>query len=217
MINKINNINYEKQISVIILDEKVDVKILRNKSDKKLLINKRKNKLKNNLYKKEVKINEGQKIETTVEPSGTLYKLNNKNILIKGLKKVEDELQDMDFKEAIIYDKRTFFKMYWSFLLDSQIILSTFFTENYLNLFIIKLSFLIFTIEISFFLNAFFYTDEYISDAYHNDGVLYFITSLPQTFYSFIATFIATNLLSMLSNSKNELQNIINKILYNKY
>ena len=65
----------------------MDVKILRNKSDKKLLINKRKNRLKNNLYKKEVKINERQKIETTVGTSGTLYKLKNKNILIKGLKK----------------------------------------------------------------------------------------------------------------------------------
>ena len=48
----------------------------------------------------------------------------------------------MDYEEAIIYDKRNYLRMFWSFLLDSQIILGTFCTENYLNLFVIKLSFL---------------------------------------------------------------------------
>ena len=44
----------------------------------------------------------------------------------------------------------------------------------------------------------FFYTDEYISDAYHNDGVLDFFSGLPKCIYSFIATLITTNLLRML-------------------
>ena len=99
--------------------------------------------------------------------------------------------------------------MYWSFLVDTQIILGTFYTDNYLNLLVIKLSFLVFTFQISFFLNALFYTDEYISDAYHNDGVLDFVTGLPKAIYSLIATLITTNLLRMLSNSKSELKKII--------
>ena len=115
----------------------------------------------------------------------------------------------MDFEEAINKDERTYLRMYWGFLVDSQIILGTFFTENYLDLFIIKLSFLIFTFQISFFLNALFYTDEYISDAYHNEGVLDFFTGLPKAIYSFIATLITNNLLRMLSTFKNELIQII--------
>ena len=74
---------------------------------------------------------------------------------------------------------------------------------------IIKLSFLVFTFQISFFLNALFYTDEYISDAYHNDGVLDFLSGLPKSIYSFFAMFIITNLLRMLSSSKNELMRVI--------
>ena len=58
-------------------------------------------------------------------------------------------------------------------------------------------------------MNALFYTDDYISDAYHNDGVLDFLTGLPKSVYSFIATSITTNLLKMLSNSKSELLKII--------
>ena len=121
----------------------------------------------------------------------------------------DEDLQDMDFQEAVIEDKRSYLRMYWCFLVDSQNILGTFFTENYLDLLIIKLSFLIFTFQISFFLNALFYTDEYISDAYHNDGILDFFTGLPKAIYSFIAALITTNLLKMLSTSKSELMQII--------
>ena len=88
--------------------------------------------------------------------------------------------------------------MYWGFLVDSQIILGTFCTEDNLDLFVIKLSFLVFTFQISFFLNALFYTDEYISDAYHNEGVLDFLSGLPKSIYSSVATLIITNLLRML-------------------
>jgi len=122
----------------------------------------------------------------------------------------------MDYGEAIIYDKRTYLKIYWAYLVDTQIILGTFCTENYLNLLVIKLSFFFCTFQISFFLNALFYTDEYISDAYHNNGVLDFFSGLPKSIYSFVATLITTNLLKMLSNSKSELMKLIREERKNK-
>ena len=118
-------------------------------------------------------------------------------------------MQELGYEESLIYDKRSFMKMYFSFLKESQIILNTFFTKNYLDLFVIKISFLIFTFQISFFLNALFYTEDYISEAYHNDGVLNFLSSLPKSIYSFMVAMIINNLLSMLSNSKSELMRII--------
>ena len=121
----------------------------------------------------------------------------------------DSEMQELYYEEAIIYDKRTYLCMFWGFLVDSQIIFGTFFTEDNLDLFVIKLSFLIFTFQISFFLNALFYTDEYISNAYHNDGVLDFFSGLPKVIYSFIATLVTTNLLRMLSSSKSELIKLI--------
>ena len=134
-------------------------------------------------------------------------KVNNINLI--KFSKTDSDLQDLNYEEAIIYDKRSYLKMYWGFLVDSQIILGTCCTDNYLDLFVIKLSFLVFTFQISFFLNALFYTDEYISDAYHNDGVLDFLSGLPKSIYSFFATLITTNLLRMLSSSKNELMRVI--------
>ena len=143
-------------------------------------------------------------------------KIENKsdNFCINCINKIkltqeDEDLQDIEYNEAVEKDQRSVFRIYWAYLIDSQIILGTFLTQNYLDLFIIKLSFLVFTFQISFFLNALFYTDDYISDAYHNDGVLDFLTGLPKSVYSFIATSITTNLLKMLSNSKSELLKII--------
>ena len=145
--------------------------------------------------------------------------INEKKETIKKTDKLSqtefnnEELDEMDFEEAIIYDKRSFLKLYFASLIDSQIILSTFFTSNNLYLFLIKLSFFISNFQMNFFLNALFYTDEYISDAYHNNGVLDFVSGLPKSIYSFVSTLIITNLLKMLSNNKSELMQLIKESL----
>ena len=217
--NKIKKINYDEEIKDINSKRKLNSNILKIKNDndnKEELYKTKKYKLKNKSSHKDKKYKKHQIIETKDEKNEKKNKFKHKIYINSLLPKKDEELQDMEYKEAIIYDKRSYLRMYWSFLVDSQIILGTFCTENYLNLFVVKLSFFICTFEISFFLNALFYTDEYISDAYHNDGVLDFISSLPKSIYSFIATLITTNLLRMLSSSKNELQKVIKEKGNNK-
>ena len=120
-----------------------------------------------------------------------------------------EEINDLDFDKALVNDTRSFWRIFLSYLLQEHIIINTFCTDAYLELRAIKLSFLVFGYEISFFLNALFYTDEYISDTYHNDGVLDFFSSLPKSIYSFIVTLVISNLLKMLSSSKKQLNKII--------
>ena len=174
------------------------------------------NRLKYKSQKYKVKEHNNKEKENTIRETGANLNMDDKNNkhkinLLKYKNKVvnfaltDDDYQDMDFTDAFRLDKRSFLRMYWSYLVETQIILGTFFTSNFLYLFIVKLSFLISTFQISFFLNAFFYTDEYISDAYHNNGVLDFFSGLPKSIYSFLATLITTSLLGMLSNSKEEL------------
>ena len=197
----------KKQIKSIVLKNN---EINDNNNEKKYNIksNRRKHKEKNILNKKEEAIPKRMAfLETIADKQERKNKDNNE---IK-LSVIDNDLQDMDYEEAINYDKRSILRIYLDYLIDTQIILGTFCTDNYLNLFVIKLSFFIFTFQISFFLNAFFYTDEYISNAYHNDGVLDFFSGLPKSIYSFLATLITTNLLRMLSNSQNELKNVIKK------
>ena len=164
-----------------------------------------------NIYNIKMKqFNAKNKYQDNFIPSEENIKNKSQNCFSKiKLSQKDEDLLEINFTFAVMKDKRSFLRIYWSYLVESQIILGTFFTQNYLDLFIIKLSFLICTFQISFFLNALFYTDEYISNAYHNDGILDFFSSLPKSIYSFIATLITTNLLRMLSNSKSELLQII--------
>jgi hypothetical protein len=134
-----------------------------------------------------------------------LNKKNKKNLYTPDY----ERYNDMEYNDAIEIDQRSFFKIYLDFLFKNHIIFNTFFAEVYLELRTIKISFLLFGLEISFFLNAIFYTDKYISDTYHNNGILNFFSSLPKAIYSFIVTLILSTLLKMLSNSKKQLEKII--------
>ena len=150
-------------------------------------------------------------IEETGTNSNGGNKIKNNKI---NFSLMDEDFQDMDYTEALKLDKRSCIRMYWSFLVDTQVILGTFCTSNFLHLLVTKISFLICTFQINFFLNALFYTDEYISDAYNNGGALDFFSGLPKSIYSFLATFVFTSLLGMLSNSRNELINTIKNRTY---
>ena len=197
----INNKNVknkkEKQKGIILETSNNKSKLYKIKSKNKKI----KGKKKSNCFRNMETIEEKYYNSNNLRKSDNLYKRS----------KDDYNLQDLDYEQAILYDNRTFMKIYWAFLVDTQIILGTFCTENYLTLFIIKLSFLVFTFQISFFLNAFFYTDEYISNAYHNNGVLDFFSGLPKSIYSLLVTMIITNLLDKLSSSKSELSAIIRR------
>ena len=143
-------------------------------------------------------------MKTNIKIDSNNNKFNKQNLK----NNLFEDLENINYEKAIIHDKRNYCRIFFSFLVDSQIILGTFCTDNYLYLFIIKLSFFVYTIQISFFLNSLFYTDEYISDAYYNNGVLNFISGLPKSIYSSIVSLITTNLLRILSNNKNELKAI---------
>ena len=194
----------KKHTKAIILDNNE----IHDNNDKIYNIKSNKQKhLKRSIMNKKGQIN--QKGIQYMETVGGKNKAKIKKEDIAKLSNTDADLQDMDYEEAVIYDKRSYLRMYWAYLVDTQIILGTFCTDNYLNLLVIKLSFFVCTFQISFFLNAFFYSDEYISEAYHNDGVLDFFSGLPKSIYSFVATLITTNLLKMLSNSQSELKKVI--------
>ena len=156
--NKIININNRNKMNKKRLQKGIMLQES-NKTSKLLSIKSNKNLFYKDIGNKSIKGNKKSKYLYNME---TLeYKNKNKSNLniFKNLRKLyngDDNLQNMDYEQAIVYDKRALIKMYWAFLVDTQIILETFCTENNLTLFVIKLSYFIFALQISFFLNAFF-------------------------------------------------------------
>ncbi len=132
-----------------------------------------------------------------------------------------EEYNKFSYIESIKNDNRTLIQIYWDYLSNKHIIINTFFVEAFLDLRFIKIFFYIITIGLGFTLNAIFYSDDYISDVYNNNGKLNLIRAIPKSIYSCIANFIISFFLRQLSSSKNNfinlLKNIKNEKKYKKF
>ena len=115
------------------------------------------------------------------------------------------EFLDLDYKESILFDNRTYLEMYWGYVQEGEIIINSIFVECFLELRIIKIHFMLFSFSLEFFLNALLYTDDYVSKAYENNGVLDFISGLPKIIYSFLISTLLSVFLIKLSSSKKTL------------
>ena len=132
-----------------------------------------------------------------------------KNKIVNITPHTKEAFLYMDYYNAINLDKRSCIKIFWSFLVNTQIILGICFTSKYLNLFVIKFSVLMIKFQINFFCNALFYTDKYISDTYYNNGKFDIFSGILKSIYSFLVTLVIISLLSILTNNKSEIVNTI--------
>ena len=80
-----------------------------------------------------------------------------KNAYSKDLKNLNDEeLNTLEYEIALKYDKRSYFKYYWSLLKKKQLVLFTFLPANDYNVFSIKLSLFLIAFSLYFSINGFF-------------------------------------------------------------
>ena len=199
-------------IEIISKNEKTNLSISNSKNIKESI----------SIYKKSSKINRRSKDlfeNKEIDPKFLfiLKKKNDSNNKLMSIKKDEiikkkkskiyltsNDYFNLNYEEALELDKRSFINIVWGYILEEQIICNTFLSELFLELRIIKIYFMIFSFCLELFLNAIFFTDDYISEMYHNDGVLDFFSSLPKSFYSLLVGFIIMFFLNFLSNSKNQ-------------
>ena len=128
-------------------------------------------------------------------------KANEKN---KDKEKViyyDYELNHMNYEEAILFDKRGFFKTYWSILKRDDLFLFTFISCNDYNLFYVKIEKFLFLFCTLMTINLFFFADKSIHKYYLN-GVKYnFGNQILQIALSIIITHIVEIPLCFLSMS----------------
>ena len=89
----------------------------------------------------------------------------------------DEELNELSYEDAIEIDDRNFFKLYWGYLQEEEIIMNTFIKSSFLELKSIRIIVFFTGIAIDFCLNALFYTDDLIAAKYKNGGTLDFIIS----------------------------------------
>ena len=113
---------------------------------------------------------------------------DNKNLskdYFTNLEKEED-INELPYTKAIIVDKRNVFQIFYSFIIDKLEFISILFSNNKIK--IILFAEYIMSLLINFFFNALLYSDEVVSNKYHNNGELDFLVSLLLSILSNVIT-----------------------------
>ena len=117
----------------------------------------------------------------------------------------DEELNTLQYEQAIIHDKRTYLQYYWSLLKKKQLILFTFIPKNDYNLFSLKISLFLLSFSLYFTVNTFFFNDNTMHKIHSNNGEYNIIYQIPQILYSSIICSIINTILKMLSLSENNI------------
>ena len=146
-------------------------------------------------------------------------KQNNKEDINKennSVKYIDEELNRMEYENALKNDKRSYSQYYWSLLKKKHIIILTFVSNNDYNVFSLKFSLFLLSISLFFSINALFFRDSSMHTVFLQQGKYNLIYQIPKIVYSTLISFIMTIFLKRLSLSQNELIAIKNEIDQNK-
>ena len=123
-------------------------------------------------------------------------------------------LHNYTFDEAIKYDRRNIFRIFYIYLLSKQIIFHTFLLRSSLELFPLRFTLFIFILSCDLALNALFYLNDNISKKYHYAKNLFlfaFSNNLTIIIYSTLVSSFLMILMTKLSNPSKAIRNIFRK------
>ena len=128
------------------------------------------------------------------------------------------EINNLDYKEALEYDKRTFLEYYLSLIRTNHLTVYSFYTKNDYNSKYIKISLFIFSFSALYTVNALFFNDSTMHKIYEDKGAYNFGYQLPQIIYSALISIIIKTILNKLVSSEEKIHEIkqikeINKAL----
>ena len=208
-INIINKDDFEKykEKGFIEFEEK---KAYKSKNKKKI-----NSKAKLRQFIKIIKKKEKVKVIEKIEEKKEIEK-QNKNKLVTYENKIynEKELDELEFEEAIMYDKRKFFRIICFSIKQKQIVINTFCNKDPLKPFSIKLSVLIFSFSCYFVINGLLFNEEYVSNQLKKEDKSfydYFNDSIERIIYSSIVGGIISLIIGIVFNTGKKIKDIMDK------
>ena len=219
---KNRRINNKKHKSILMIKEnKNNYKNVKHKNN--LIIPTKEIKNNNNYYKNYIptynshrnpdNIKENQ---TNIDKQNSFSNLKSPNMMqiqkiIRVSKKImkfdDEELNNLSYKLALIYDKRTYTQYYMSLLRTKHIIFFSFFNNNDYNSKIIKIDLFFIGFILDCTVNALFFNDETMHKIYEDKGTFNFVYQLPQIIYSYLISYILNILLNLLAISEDDIIN----------
>ena len=138
--------------------------------------------------------------------------LNNEIKIFKKNKTItynlsDEEMNSLQYNDAILIDKRTFCQYYCSLLFKKHIILFSFCSKNDYNLIYVKITLFLLSFSLFFSINVLFFTDKTMHKIYETKGIYNLIIQLPKIIYSSLITSVFNLIIKTFALSD---KNIIN-------
>ena len=141
-----------------------------------------------------------------------LIRINANNIEEYFPLKSKYVLDNYDYQEALIYDKRKYFRIFFIFLISKDNLLNIIFFNPPLELKPLRFSIFIFSYALDIALNAFFYLSDNISEKYQYKGKnrLYFsiINNIIISFVSTLVSYFLILFFQSLTQSTNKIEKV---------
>ena len=128
------------------------------------------------------------------------------------------ELNEISYGQALRIDKRNFFEIALAVIINKIGILNLFFYKSPYSYLSLNITVYLFEFLLDLTMNCFLYSDDVVSEKYHNDGSLSIITSFTLSIFSNIISSIFTSIISNLTDYSELMEAIIvNVKLQKKY
>ena len=125
--------------------------------------------------------------------------------------KTDNELNDLPYKLALKFDRRTYFQFYFSLLKSNHLLFFSFIPNLDFNSRIIKIYLFFFNFATYFFVNALFFTDETMGKINIDGGAFNFIYNLPQIICSSIISAVINIVIKLLAITEDNFIEFRNK------
>ena len=165
----------------------------------------------------DIKIIENKsKVENNKNIRNILIKNNNRKIYRISFN--DYEMNDLDYQDALKFDKRAYFEYYLSLLKTKHMLLFSFVTNDY-NSLTIKISLFFFSFALYYTINALFINVKTVHNIYVDKGKYIFGNQIKKILYSNLISTTINFLINKLSLSEENvitIKNIINRKNYGK-
>ena len=137
---------------------------------------------------------------------------SKKNQLLEEKEQNNSNNDEAIFKDAIISENRNFFGFFISLFTNKIELINIIFFRSDFELLTISFSLYLFSFLTDFTMNALLFSDDVISQKYHNKGNISFTTTLALTIISNILSYILTAILNRLTNFSPILEMFVEEI-----
>ena len=147
---------------------------------------------------KMLKFNAKEKIYKSPSASASIKFDNKENINMEEY--LKPNLDDMEFDDAIKYDKREFCVYFIAQLKVRHILTNTFYKKENLKPKSIKIIFLLLNIDLYFVVNGLFFSEEYLSELFNSTEKETFFSFFPRSISRFFYAIIVSYIVGIIIN-----------------